>query len=105
MFKIIFLLLGLAIGFGGGVFWGQHNPEAAGKLSAEEERRFLETQLAVTQKIQAKLDQLGGKASKTTGSGFLPSDQTSAAADVNDVKAEAKKQEQELRQHLDALKK
>src|SRR5688500_19856175 len=76
MVKLIVLLLGLAIGFGGGVDWAHKNPDQAAKLSAEEEKRFLEAQLAITEKIKAKLDGLASAASsKTPGgsSGFLSS--------------------------------
>src|SRR6266542_4672252 len=65
MFKLIFLVLGLAIGFGGGVYWSAHNPQKAQQLSAQEERRFLEAQMQITQKIQAKLDQLSSKTTST----------------------------------------
>ena len=33
MFKMIFLLFGLGVGFGGGVYWAHHNPDAAAKFS------------------------------------------------------------------------
>ena len=29
MFKMIFLLVGLAVGFGGGVYWAHKNPDQA----------------------------------------------------------------------------
>src|SRR5262245_10766286 len=106
MFKLIILLVGLAFGFGGGVYWGHKNPEAAAKLSAEEEKRFLEAQLAITKKIQAKLDELQSKTtgSKTPGAGFVGSSQSGATQDVKDAKAETQKQEQELEKRLSELK-
>src|SRR2546423_3422959 len=114
MFKIIFLVVGLAAGFAGGVYWGQKNPEKAAQLSAEEEKRFLEAQLAITQKIQAKLDQLQNKTAAAPaspgapGSGFVSAGQggssTATAADVRDVKADAQKQQDELEKHLAKLK-
>ena len=109
MFKMIFLLLGLAVGFGGGVYWAHHNPDAAAKLSAEEEKKFLEAQLALNQKIQAKLEQLQGKASgkAPVGSGFVSGSEAgggATAADVNDVKSEAQKQQDELQKRLAQLK-
>ncbi|HEX8523167.1 MAG TPA: hypothetical protein VF669_12995 [Tepidisphaeraceae bacterium] len=108
MFKLIALVLGLVVGFGGGVWWGQKNPEAAGKLSAEEERRFLEAQVQITQKIQAKLDQLSSKTSSTPGgSGFVSNSQSGSgapAADVKELKADTEKQEQELQQRIAKLK-
>ena len=106
MFKMLFLLVGLAVGFGGGVYWAHKNPDQAAQLSAAEEKKFLEYQLALTQKIQAKLEQLQGKASAPKGaSGFLGSGQAPvSAADVSDVKAEAQKQQDELQKRLAQLK-
>ena len=62
--------------------------------------------------IQAKLDQLQNKtsspATKPSGNSFLGAGQTAGnaptAADVNDVKADAQKQQQELQEHLAKLK-
>jgi hypothetical protein len=103
------LVVGVAIGFGGGVYWGQKNPDQAAKLSAAEEAKFLEAQLAITQKIQAKLDQLQNKTpdSKAPGNSFLGGGAAKGptAAEVSDVKADTEKQEAELKQHLDKLKK
>ena len=108
MVKLIVLLFGLAVGFGGGVYWGHKNPEQAAKVAAEEERRFLEAQLAITQKIQAKLDQLSSATSgkPSNSSGFLSSSQSGAAPaeDVKDLKADAEQQEAELRKRLEAVK-
>ena len=107
MFKMIFLILGLAVGFGGGVYWAHHNPEAAANLSAEEEKKFLEAQLAITEKIQGKLEQLTNKGGgKTSGSGFLSSSQAggATAADVNELKSDTQKQQAELKARLNQLK-
>ena len=102
MFKLIVLVLGLAIGFGVGVWWGQKNPQQAAQLSAEEEKRFVQAQLAMNQKIKDKLDQLQNKSSgKTPGSGFVAGGQ---APDISDAKAEADKQEKDLQDHLAKLK-
>jgi len=104
MLKLITLVLGLVIGFGGGVWWGQKNPQQAAQLSAEEEKRFVQAQLAMNQKIKDKLTQLQSKTSSSTpGSGFLGSSQA-PAADVSEAKAEADKQEAELQAHLAKLK-
>ena len=109
MFKLVALILGLAIGFGGGVYWAHHNPDQAAKLSAEEEKRFLEAQLALTAKIKAKLDELGATAASKLpggGSGFVSASQSEAAVadDVKELKDDAQRQEEELRKRLDALK-
>ena len=105
MLKLITLVLGLVIGFGVGVWWGQKNPQQAAQLSAEEEKRFVQAQLAMNQKIKDKLTQLQSKTSSgsTPGSGFLGSSQA-PAADVSEAKAEADKQEAELQAHLAKLK-
>ena len=109
MIKLVLLLLGLAVGFGGGVYWAHKNPDQAAKLAAEEERKFLEAQLAITDKIKAKLDELGATASaKVPGgsSGFLSSSQSGAAVaeDVKELKSDAQRQEDELRKRLAELK-
>jgi hypothetical protein len=104
MIKIIILLLGIAGGFGGGIYWAHHNPEAAAKISAEEEKRFLEAQLAITQKIQGKLESLQNKTASSKGNSFLGGGSGASAAEVNDVKADAQKQEAELKQKIAQLK-
>src|SRR5687768_432959 len=104
MLKLLFLLVGLVIGFGGGVWWGQKNPEAAAKLSAEEERRVLEAKIALTEKFRQKLDQLTSKSAATPGTGFVGSGQTNTAAEVNQLKAETQKEEEELRKQLEKVK-
>jgi hypothetical protein len=109
MIKLIVLLVGIAAGFGGGVYWAHKNPDQAATLSAEEEKRFLEAQLAITEKIKAKLEQLSTNMSvKPSGaSGFVSSAQSGAAtaSDVKDLKSDAQRQEDELRKRLDTLKK
>ena len=76
MFKLIVLILGLAVGFGGGVYWAHKNPEDAAKFSAEEERRFLEAQLAITEKIKAKLDELVRRCGRVHRQRVSPSSQS-----------------------------
>ncbi|MEA2711198.1 MAG: hypothetical protein QOF78_3799 [Phycisphaerales bacterium] len=96
MIKAILILIALAIGFGGGVYFAQHNPAAAAKFSAEEQRRLVQAQLAITQKIKAKLDQMPSSDDKPPGSaGILSAKQAAAAATPEDVK--------QLRQETDTL--
>ena len=107
MFNMLFLIVGVAIGFGGGVYWAHKNPDQAAQLSAAEEKKFLEYQLELSQKIQAKLDQLQSKASAPKGSsGFLGAGQGPAvsSADVSDVKSDTQKQQEEIQKHLAQLK-
>jgi hypothetical protein len=110
MLKMIFLLVGLAGGFGGGVYWAHHNPDAAAKVSAEEERRIAQAKLDVTRKFREKLDQLASKTSaKPAGgsSGFLGSGQAPSgvsAADVSSVRDEAKREEEQLQKEAAGVK-
>ena len=99
MFKLIILVLGLAIGFGGGVWWSQKNPQAAANLSKQEEQQVIEKVLALNEQIKTKLEQMNK--GKTPGSGFLSS---GSAPDVSDLKAEADQQEADLQAHLAKLK-
>ena len=69
MIKMIVLLLGLAIGFGVGVYWSVHNPDRAKGLAAEEERRFLEAQKALLEKTKRKLDEILQRGSAALGPG------------------------------------
>ncbi len=111
MIRAVLMLVALAIGFGGGIYFGQKFPGAAAKISAEEETRFLQAQLAITQKIKAKLEQLEANAPATPPaggtSGFLSSKQAAAAAtpqDVKELRQETDAQEAMLRQRLEKLK-
>src|SRR5258708_6402734 len=99
MFKLITLALGLAIGFGGGVWWGQKNPEAAANLSKQEEQQVIEKALALNAQMKAKLEQMSK--AKTPGSGFISA---GSAPDVSDIKAQADQQEADLKANLEKLK-
>lgn len=105
--KLIVLLLGVVIGFGGGVWWGVKNPAQAQKLAAEEERRVLEKQKVLLQKLKTKLDQLaGGRTGSATtgakgiGSGFVAGGQSSGSArpdaEVDQLRSESDQQIAEL---------
>src|SRR5205085_154397 len=98
-------LICLILGFAGGVYWAAHNPTGASQLSAQEEKTFIQAQIALNQKIQAKLEQMNGPAGTKTGAGFLASGASGvSAADINDLKAQAQKQQTELQAHLSKLK-
>jgi len=99
MIKLIILVVALGVGFGGGVWWSQKNPDAAAKLSKQEEQQVIEKALALNEQIKAKLDQMSK--GKTPGSGFLSA---GSAPDVSDLKAEADQQEADLQAHLAKLK-
>ena len=110
MVKAVIMLIVLAVGFGGGIYFGQKFPNTAAKLSEQEEKKFLEAQLAITQKIKAKLEQLSAAenaAKPPGGSGFISSKQAAAAAtpqDVKELRQENDAQEAMLRQRLEKLK-
>src|SRR5690348_12643740 len=100
MIKIIVLLLGLAIGFGGGVWYGVRHPEEGKKIADEEERRVLEKQKELVAKLKTKLDQLassrtGTAGVKTPGTGFL-SGAPAKDPEVDSLDADADKQLAEL---------
>ena len=107
MIKLVLLFIALAVGFGGGVYWAHHNPDAAGRLAAAEEKRFIEAQIALNNRLKEKLLSLEGKAtaSKSGGSSFLSSGQGAAVAkeDVKALEAEAEAQEKSLRERLAKL--
>ena len=106
MIRAVIFLLTLLIGFGGGVYFAHKFPGAAAKISAEEEKRFLQAQLAITQKIKAKLEELQAAESRPpAGSGFLSASQSKAATaqDVKELRAEADAQEALLRKRLEEL--
>jgi hypothetical protein len=99
--KIIVLLLGLAVGFGGGVWYGVNHPEQGKKIADEEERRVLEKQKELVARLKTKLDQLASSrttaGAKTPGTGFV-SGAPGATKDqeVDKLDAEADKQMAEL---------
>ena len=111
MIKAVLILIAFGVGFGGGIYFAHHNPAAAAKISAEEEKKFLEAQLAITQKIKAKLDQLSAADSSSAkppaGSGFISGKQAAAAAtpqDVKELRNDTESQEALLRKRLSELK-
>jgi len=73
MFKLIALALGLAIGFGGGVWYASKHPEWAKTFGAQEEQYAIEKSLEIAKATKAKLDQMASKdaASKVAGNSFL----------------------------------
>ena len=109
MVRAVIMLVVLAVGFGGGIYFGQKFPNTAAKISTEEEKRFLEAQLAITQKIKAKLEQLSAAenaAKPPGGSGFISSKQVAAATpqDVKELRLDTESQEALLRKRISELK-
>jgi hypothetical protein len=110
--KMLSLLLGLALGFGGGVWWGVHHPSEASSLSAEEERQFIQLQIKTTQAVKDKLNQIAARQQNSTGgksfgSGFLSGGGHSTGADPDLVSLanDQDRQLQDLQQHLAKLNK
>ena len=114
MIRAVLMLVALAVGFGGGIYFGQKFPSTAGKINAEQEKRVLQAQLAITQKIKAKLEQLsaaeksgGGSGTPGGTSGFISAKQAAAAVtpeDIKELRQETDTQEAMLRKRLDELK-
>ena len=102
MFKMLFLLAGLAAGFGAGVWWGVHHPDQAATISAEEEKKFLEAQMKITQAMKDKLEKLSSSKGKTPGSGFLAGGGPDPA--VAELRDQQDQQIKDLQNHLEKLK-
>ena len=107
MFKLLFLLVGLGLGFGTGVYWGVHHPAQASQLADEEEQRFIELQIKTSEAIKQKLDQIASKqqpqqAAAAPAKPFAPSGfvsaRTSAAAPDPDVAALRQQQDEQIQQ-------
>jgi hypothetical protein len=74
MIKLVVLVLGLAVGFGGGIWYASKHPEWAKDFAAKEEKYALEKSLQIAKATKAKLDELAARdsGSKATGaSSFL----------------------------------
>jgi hypothetical protein len=99
MFKWIFLLFGLGVGFGSGVYWGVHHPDQAATLSAQEEQQVLEQ----TQALKNKLDQVINKQKSSSagpGASFLGGGSNGPGA----VDPDLKEADQKAQQQIDMLK-
>src|SRR5688572_29686894 len=103
MIRLVLMLVCLAIGFGGGVYWGVHHPVAAQKLATVEEKQFVEKQKILLEKMKRKLDELSSAqptgTSATAGrSGLLgaaPSGGARKDPELEDLKRESDQQLQE----------
>lgn len=84
MIRLALMVVCLAIGFGVGVWWGVKNPAQAQKLATEEERRFVEKQKELLERMKKKLDELasargigGGGTSNPSTAGATPTGRSS----------------------------
>jgi hypothetical protein len=114
MIRLVLMLVCLAVGFGGGVYWGVKHPADAQKLASVEERQFVEKQKVLLEKMKRKLDELSsaqpatGAAGGTAGrSGFLGAAPTGAGRkdpELDDLKRESDQQLQEANKLLQGAK-
>lgn len=108
--KTIMLLLGLAIGFGGGVYWGVHHQEQASDLAKKEEEWVLKGKMQATQAITQKLDQAlksqsSSAAGAPAGSGFLGAAPGGANDALRQLRDEQQQQLQSMQNQLQAVAK
>ncbi len=100
--KLIVLLIGLAVGFGGGVYWGNQHPMQAATLSDTEQKEFLQAQLKIAQAVKSKLDSMATKNTSSggpAGSGFL-SGGSAAPADLSQLQSDQDRQIQQIKDRL-----
>jgi hypothetical protein len=108
--KLIVLLVGLAVGFGGGVYWGVHHPTEAASLSSAEEAKLVEMQIKTSEAVKRKLDQLSAQQTHSVSvpgsSGFVSIGATNAVPDpeINTLRDQEDQLLQQLHQRLNKLK-
>lgn len=99
--KLIALLLGMAIGFGGGIWYGVNRPKEAADLAVKQDEWIRKGKEEALKQVKAKLDgmltqQPGGPAapgfsrsfSGTSGGGGAPSQTDALKALKGDVEAQ-----------------
>ena len=112
--KILILLVGLVLGFGGGVYWGVKHPTHAADLAKKEEEWFLKGKMEATRLITQKLDhvlaQTPAKTDTTARAGFVadsgsPSSNPAAADALRKIRDEQKQQLMAIEHQLELVKK
>ena len=112
--KLLFLIAGLALGFGGGVYWGVHHPVEAAQLAQREEEEVLKLKVQAMEKIKQTLDRIIAEqkdGDTTTGTvprtGFVSGRTGPAKVDPELLKLreEQEQQLQQLKQQLQAAEK
>ncbi len=106
--KLIVLIIGVGIGFGGGVWWGVQHPQQAASLSNTEQQQFLQAQLKIAEAVKSKLDTMATKSNasgNSIGSGFVSGGPSVPAPDLNELRSAQDTQIQQLRNRLAQLNK
>ena len=106
--KLILLIVGLAVGFGGGVYWGVHHPQQAQTLSDSEQQQFLQAQLKIPEAVKSKLDTMATKSTSSgnsIGSGFVSGGPSVPAPDLNDLRSAQDAQIKQLKDRLSQFNK
>lgn len=108
--KLVMLIIGLVIGFGGGVYWGVYHPAQAQGIAAEEEKKFLEAQLKASQTIKDKLNEVAAHHQVQTGNTATNSETASSGTgdaatsrDINSLQKQQDEQIQGLQKRLSGL--
>src|SRR4051794_18883137 len=108
MFKLIALALGLAIGFGGGVWYASKHPEWAKEVGAKEEQYAIEKSLQIAKATKAKLDEMASK-DATSKSGpsnsFLGGGTKKPDPEITKLSQEQDANSAELEKQLEKVKK
>ena len=105
--KFIALILGLIVGFAGGIWIGVRNPELASSLDKKREQWILEGKKQATEAITKKMDDILNKSSASTstpGAGFLGSGGSSAST-TDALRQLRDEQQQQLRSLQDEISK
>jgi hypothetical protein len=102
--KLIMLILGAALGFGGGVWYGVHHPKEAADLAAKQEEWINQGKMQATQAVKERLDKILDKQktapaaglSFTGGSSLLGSSGGTAADELKQLRDEQDKNLKEM---------
>jgi hypothetical protein len=110
MMKLILLVVGLAVGFGGGLYFSSHHPSEAAALEAAQERKLIEMQIKTSEAVKKKLDAMSAKqqsqaAATPDNAGPVSDGATNAAPDpqINTLRDQQNQLLQQLHQRLNKL--
>lgn len=106
--KLIVLIIGVGIGFGGGVWWGVQHPQQAATLSDAEQQQFLQAQLKIAEAVKSKLDTMATKSASSgssIGSGFVAGGSSAPVPDLSELRSTQDTQIQQLKARLSQFSK